>query len=179
MAPLTKVSVMAQVLSETCDMGRLHVRNTTTAQQSPDSTRRTGIVRDKDISHLSLDVHSKRAEKDTVATNVAFQLLPALANSAHIIIKHDGGTTVHEEPEEPEAPYGALHAGAQAQDQVQVQGRMVTGTGKTTQRKAIHRKNIWRVTNDRVTNGHVRIPYLGIRNVTNVTNKSKSLSNLL
>ena len=111
MAPLTKVSVMAQVrqsvLRETCDMGWLHVRNTTTAHQSPDNTRRSGSARDKRtgveyISHLSLDVHPKRTENATP---------PAPANSAHGS-RHDGGTTVHEEPS---APYGALHGGAQAQ----------------------------------------------------------------
>ena len=54
---------------------------------------------------------------------------------------------------------------------------MVTGTRKIGA-GTIQQKDNWRVNNDRVTNGYVRIPYLGIQNVTNVTNKSKSLSNL-
>ena len=169
MAPLTKVSVMAQVrqsaLRETCDMGWLHVRNTTTTHQSPDNTRRSGIARDKRtgvqyILHLSLDVHPKRTENATNATNVASQPPPAPANSAHISSRHDGGTTVHEEPEEPEAPYGALHA------DVQAQWSRVTGTCKI-RAGTIPQKDHWRVHNDRVTNGYVRIPYLGMRNVLN------------
>ena len=162
MAPLTKVSVMAQVSQsvrqETCDMVRLHVRNTATAHQSPDSTSKSGIVRDKDISQHSPDVHPERAEKDTFATNLALQPLPALANSAHITSRHG-----HEEPEEPEEPYGALHADVQAQ--VQVQGRMVTGTCKTGSGNSIMDDHL-HGNNDRVPNGYVRIPYLGIRMFT-------------
>ena len=161
MAPLTKVSVMAQVSQsvrqETNDMVQVHVhvRNTATAHQSPDSTSKSGIVRDKDIP----DVHPERAEKDIFVTNLALQPLPALANSAHITSRHG-----HEEPEEPEEPYGALHADVQAQ--AQVQGRMVTGTCKTGSGNSMMDDH-WRVTNDRVPNGYVRIPYLGIRDVPN------------
>ena len=66
MAPLTKVSVMAQVrqsaLRETFDRVWLQVRNTSTAHQSPDNTRRSGIAREQHkgvqyISLLSLDEH--------------------------------------------------------------------------------------------------------------------------